>query len=89
MDFDHSPKVRELLKRLSAFMDEHVYPNEDVFLRQLDDIGRWKPVPIVEELKAKAKAAKPAPKKKAPAKKPVAAAKAKAKAKPASKSRRK
>ena len=31
MDFDYSPKVRDLQKRLVAFMDEHIYPNEDVF----------------------------------------------------------
>ena len=28
MSFDSSPKVQELQKRLSAFMDEHIYSNE-------------------------------------------------------------
>jgi acyl-CoA dehydrogenase len=28
MHFDHSAKVSDLQRRLSAFMDEHVYPNE-------------------------------------------------------------
>jgi acyl-CoA dehydrogenase len=46
-----------LPQRLVAFMDEHVYPNEALFHRQVADGNRWKPVPIVEELKGKAKAA--------------------------------
>ena len=28
MAFDPSPKVIELQKRLTAFMEEHIYPNE-------------------------------------------------------------
>ena len=28
MNFDYTPKVQELRKKLTAFMDEHVYPNE-------------------------------------------------------------
>ena len=28
MNFDYTPKVRELEARLKAFMDAHVYPNE-------------------------------------------------------------
>ena len=28
MNFDYTPKVRELESRLTAFMDAHVYPNE-------------------------------------------------------------
>jgi len=28
MDFEHSPRTRELLEQLRAFMDEHVYPAE-------------------------------------------------------------
>jgi acyl-CoA dehydrogenase len=57
MLFDESPKVRELRQRLTAFMNEHVYPNEKVFRRQIDDGDRWQPVRIVEELKPKARAA--------------------------------
>ena len=32
MNFEFSPKVQELQKRLSAFMEEHIYPNEAVWL---------------------------------------------------------
>jgi acyl-CoA dehydrogenase len=58
MDFEYSPKVKELQKRVQSFMDEHVYPNEETFYNQLNSQGdRWQIPPIMEELKAKAKAA--------------------------------
>ncbi|OLL28703.1 acyl-CoA dehydrogenase [Burkholderia sp. SRS-W-2-2016] len=61
MNFEYSEKVRSLQKRLTAFMDEYVYPAEAVFEAQMDaarDAGnRWQPAPIIEELKEKAKAA--------------------------------
>ena len=28
VEFDHSPKVKDLQARLTAFMEEHIYPNE-------------------------------------------------------------
>jgi len=28
MEFEFSPKTRELMAQVSAFMEEHVYPNE-------------------------------------------------------------
>jgi acyl-CoA dehydrogenase len=46
-----------LPQRLTAFMDEHVYPNEAVFERQVAEGDRWQPTQIVEELKVKARAA--------------------------------
>src|SRR5580704_5004729 len=56
MHFAHSPKVQELQQKLSAFMDEHIYPNEHLYYRQIAE-GGWQPVPIIEELKPKARAA--------------------------------
>jgi len=38
-------------------MDEHVYPNEPTFHRQVADGDRWAPTAIVEALKPKARAA--------------------------------
>jgi acyl-CoA dehydrogenase len=38
-------------------MDEHVYPNEATFHRQIADGDRWQPTAIVEELKPRARAA--------------------------------
>ncbi|TFW09299.1 acyl-CoA dehydrogenase [Oxalobacteraceae bacterium OM1] len=61
MDFDYSPKVKQLQERLNAFMDEHIYPNESKFLGEIEANRRngdaWKPTKIMEELKAKARAA--------------------------------
>jgi acyl-CoA dehydrogenase len=61
MDFDYSPKVRDLQKRLSAFMDEHIYPNEEVFDKEVAANraagNPWVPTAIMEQLKDKARAA--------------------------------
>ncbi len=38
-------------------MDEHVYPNEAEFHRQVAEGDRWQPTLIVETLKAQARAA--------------------------------
>jgi acyl-CoA dehydrogenase len=56
MNFDHPPKVRDLQSRLTAFMREHIYPNENLYHAQISE-DRWRPVPIIEELKPKARAA--------------------------------
>src|SRR5260370_1281185 len=57
MQFEFSPKVQELQKRLSAFMDEHIYPNEPRYHQHTLGPDRWQPVPVIEELKPKAHAA--------------------------------
>src|SRR3954466_4814058 len=58
MNFEHSPKVRDLQAKLSAFMDAHVYPNEQRFHDEVEsNKDRWTPTTVVEELKAKARAA--------------------------------
>jgi acyl-CoA dehydrogenase len=57
MDFDYSPKVIELQGRLRAFMEAHVYPNEQRFDDEVGQGDRWQPTHLIEELKAKAKAA--------------------------------
>ncbi len=56
MDFELSPRTRELKERLLAFMEAHVYPNERVFHEQVARGDRWEPAPIVEELKDRARA---------------------------------
>jgi acyl-CoA dehydrogenase len=50
MHFDYSPKVQELRKKLEAFMDEYIYPNEERYLAEVEKIG-WGVVPVIEELK--------------------------------------
>jgi acyl-CoA dehydrogenase len=58
MDFQPSERCREFKERLTAFMDEHVYPAEALYERQLRDAGdpHHQP-PIMEELKARAREA--------------------------------
>src|SRR6266508_1463902 len=56
MNFEFSDKVKYLQKKLSAFMDEHIYPNEGKFYEQLNTGDRWKVIPLIEELKPKARA---------------------------------
>jgi acyl-CoA dehydrogenase len=55
--FDPSPKVKVLQTKLAAFVRETVQPNENAYAEQLNEGGRWKIPPIMEELKAKARAA--------------------------------
>ena len=61
MDFAHSPKVQELQKRVTAFMEQHVYPAEAVFHAEVEENRRkgnaWIPTRVVEDLKKKARAA--------------------------------
>jgi acyl-CoA dehydrogenase len=56
MNFEYSDKVKYLQKKLSAFMDEHIYPNEATYYEQNHAGERWKVIPIIEDLKPKAKA---------------------------------
>ena len=56
MNFEYSAKVKELEKRLRAFMDEHIYPNEARYYREIEK-DRWAPTRIIEELKPKARTA--------------------------------
>jgi acyl-CoA dehydrogenase len=56
MNFEFNEKTKELQRRLQAFMDEHIYPNEKRFLEEIER-DRWKPTRIIEELKPKARAA--------------------------------
>jgi acyl-CoA dehydrogenase len=57
MEFEFSPKVKDLQKRLTAFMEEHIYPNEAKYKEHCEGSDRWQPVPVIEELKPKARAA--------------------------------
>jgi len=55
MILEFTDKTRELHQRLTAFMDQHIYPNEQKFHEQIA-ASRWTPTAIVEELKIKARA---------------------------------
>jgi acyl-CoA dehydrogenase len=56
VNFEFSDKVKDLQRRLQAFLDEHIYPNERRFYEEIEQV-RWSPARIVEELKPKARAA--------------------------------
>jgi len=56
MTFQFSDESKELQRRLLAFMDEHIYPNERRFEEECER-GGWQPTRVIEELKPKARAA--------------------------------
>ena len=55
MNFNYSPKTLDLMARVSAFMDKHIYPNEAAFFGEINAGDRWQPTMIMETLKAKAR----------------------------------
>lgn len=61
MDFDYSPRTKELQAKVRDFMNAHVYPNEARYWAEIEantKAGRrWTPLPVIEELKPKARAA--------------------------------
>jgi acyl-CoA dehydrogenase len=60
MDFSHSDKVKQLQQRLTAFMDQYVYPAEARFHEEMEHNRQagnpWQPTKVIEELKVKARA---------------------------------
>jgi acyl-CoA dehydrogenase len=58
MDFQPSERCVEFKERLEAFMDEHVYPSEEIYDRQLHESGDPHHQPeVMEELKVRAREA--------------------------------
>jgi acyl-CoA dehydrogenase len=60
MDFSHSDKVRELQERITAFMDQYIYPAEKDYHDEVERNRRagnpWQVTQVVENLKRRAKA---------------------------------
>jgi len=56
MNFNYSTKTSELQNRLQAFMEAHIYPNEKAYHEEINSGDRWKPLQLIEDLKAKAQA---------------------------------
>lgn len=60
MDFDYSPKTKELQAKLLQFMDDHIYPAESAYAAELaanTAAGkRWSALTTIEQLKPKAQA---------------------------------
>ena len=61
MDFDYSPKTKQLQAKVQRFMDEHIYPAETAYKQELEANTlagkRWSALQTIELLKPKAKAA--------------------------------
>ncbi|WP_338750434.1 acyl-CoA dehydrogenase family protein [Janibacter alittae] len=56
MDFALDARTIELRERLTAFMDEHIYPIEPTYWEQLEaQPGRWSPPPVIEPAKRAAR----------------------------------
>ena len=60
MNLEQSERVKELILQVCKFMDEHIWPAEEVYASQMDAFREegnpWRVPPILEELKSKAKA---------------------------------
>ncbi|MDB5702390.1 MAG: acyl-CoA dehydrogenase [Sphingomonadales bacterium] len=54
---DISPRAADMLGQIQTFMDEHIYPNEALYHRQLHEIPseQFRVPPILESLKEKAR----------------------------------
>src|SRR6478736_9181374 len=56
MDFEYSERSKELMEKLTKFMDEVIYPAETVYEEQLNSAkDRWQLPPVLEQCKAEAK----------------------------------
>ena len=51
---EKSQRSTELYEQLSGFMDEHIYPNEPLIKKEIEEGERWQPSEIVEGLKREA-----------------------------------
>ncbi|MEO8674383.1 MAG: acyl-CoA dehydrogenase family protein [Casimicrobiaceae bacterium] len=61
MDFEHSPKVKDLAARVTRFMDENVYPAEPMYVAEVEQNRRrgnpWIATKVMQTLKSKAREA--------------------------------
>ncbi len=61
MDFEYTPKVKDMQARLLAFMDQHIYPNEARYMQEIEGYrasgNAWQVSKVIEELKPLARKA--------------------------------
>lgn len=55
--FDTTPRAADLHARLTKFMEEHIYPNEQAAIDEINTGDRWEHLQLIEDLKPKARAA--------------------------------
>ena len=60
MNLEQTDRVKDLIVQVSKFMDDHIWPAEEIYASQMDSFREegnpWRVPPVIEELKAKAKA---------------------------------
>ena len=60
MNLEQSDRVKDLVVQVSKFMDDHIWPAEEIYASQMDSFREegnpWRVPPVIEELKTKAKA---------------------------------
>ena len=60
MNLEQTDRVKDLIVQVSKFMDDHIWPAEEIFASQMDSFREegnpWRVPPVIEELKTKAKA---------------------------------
>jgi len=56
MHFEHSDSAKAWINKVQRFMDDYIVPAVPTYEAQQKEGGRWKVLPVLEELKAKAKA---------------------------------
>ena len=60
MNLEQTDRVKDLIVQVSKFMDDHIWPAEEIYASQMDSFREegnpWKVPPVIEELKTKAKA---------------------------------
>ena len=61
MDFEYTPKVKDMQARLLDFMDQHIYPNEARYMQEIEGYrasgNAWQVSKVIEELKPLARKA--------------------------------
>jgi acyl-CoA dehydrogenase len=55
MFYEESQRVRNLRTQLMNFVERYIYPNDQRFYREAEELGPWQIYPIVEELKPEAR----------------------------------
>ena len=60
MNLEQTDRVKDLIVQVSKFMDDHIWPAEEIYTSQMDAFREegnpWRVPPVIEELKTKAKA---------------------------------
>ena len=60
MNLEQTDRVKDLIVQVSKFMDDHIWPAEEIYASQMDSFREegnpWRVPPVIEELKTKAKA---------------------------------